>query len=158
MTNSNSVSNFISNNKKSIAIGVFVFIVIVIVIIIFSSSSTTPATTPATTIPAASAPPAPPAAPATSVKNSADFFSDCNFKEAKDQTKPNVIYSTITFRNNTEPIRVGDTNIKSYKSNGYKVVLYSNADFTGEVYEDVNNQSEVTCLPKAMRSLIATPI
>jgi hypothetical protein len=77
---------------------------------------------------------------------------------AEDRKKyPNIKYDNVDTRDNTIEFKIDNILIKSIKSNGVFLTLYSNPDFTGEKMSMSPSIINIECLEKPMRSVIITP-
>ena len=140
------------NNKKNIAIGVF----IILLLLYFTSTLSVQK-------------------PITEVQkyNKCELFPRCNFNKNKIDSEernqliqkyPDIdlsdktIITDITIINGTD-IKLYDVYIQSIKSEGYVITLYSKPNFTGEkmTISPINNKISIECLEKLMRSAIITP-
>jgi hypothetical protein len=129
--------------------GLIVFFVIILIILITIKLTSVPVPVPV---------PVPASVPI--LKNHCELFSGCNFKTMtrEDRKKyPNIINNYVEAKDNTNEFKIDNILIKSIKSNGVFLTLYSNPDFTGEKMSMSPSIINIECLEKPMRSAIITP-
>jgi hypothetical protein len=136
------MGNFVQDNP--LTFGFLVFFVIILAILITRKPAAAPVVATA---------PAP-------IRNHCELFSGCNFKRitAEERQKyPNITTEYVNATDITVESKIGGILIKSIKSNGVFLTLYSNPDFTGEKMSMSPSIISIECLEKPMRSVIITP-
>ena len=127
-----------------------------------TSTPSTPSTSSTSSVPSTSSTSSALSVPSTSsvttinpllLENKCELFTNCYFKTILDFT--NIKDSFTNIRN---IIELDNTYIRSIRSNGVIVTLYSNPDYTGEKMILRNNILNIECLHTPMRSIKIEPI
>jgi hypothetical protein len=88
-------------------------------------------------------------APSVKLQNNCELYTGCKF------TEEGLLISIIKYMN--KEVKLRNMYIKSIKSNGLNIILYSNPDFTGEK-KILTNNINIECLEPPMKSIIIQPI